>query len=120
MDFEVGVRSEGTVTVVDVAGEVDLYTAPRLEDALTRGATGAPPLVVVNLARTTYMDSTGLRVLTAALKRVRERDGELALVSTEAKIAKLFTITGLDQVFSLSATESEALARVRSRAPRQS
>jgi len=113
MELQIGARTEGTVTVIDVAGEVDLYTAPRLEEALARGAAGAPPLVVVNLSKTTYMDSTALRVLTAALKRVRERDGALALVSTQPKIAKLFSITGLDQVFPICATEPEAIEKAR-------
>jgi len=119
MELQIGARREGTVTVIDVAGEVDLYTAPRLEEALTSGSTGAPPLVVVNLSKATYMDSTALRVLTAALKRVRERDGALTLVSTHPKIAKLFTITGLDQVFSIYADEPEAIEKARAHESRQ-
>lgn len=115
MELQVGVRSNGGVAVVDVAGEVDLYTAPRLEEALTRAAAAAPPLVVVNLIHTTYLDSTALRVLTTALKRVRERDGEIALVSTQPKIAKLFSITGLDQLFPMCAAEGEAFDKVRAR-----
>ncbi len=118
MELQVEVRSHGGVSVVDVAGEVDLYTAPRLEEALTRAAAADPPLIVVNLARTTYLDSTALRVLTAARRRAQERSGDIALVTTQPKIAKLFTITGLDQLFPLCATEGEALERVRAGAPR--
>jgi anti-sigma B factor antagonist len=116
MELQVGVRTNEGVAVVDVAGEVDLYTAPRLEEALIRAAASAPPLVVVNLMQTTYLDSTALRVLTTALKRARERDGEIALVSTQPKIAKLFSITGLDQLFSICAGEGEAFDKVRARA----
>jgi anti-sigma B factor antagonist len=119
MELQVGARTEGPVTIIDVTGEVDLYTAPRLEEALARGSAGTPPLIVVNLSKTTYMDSTALRVLTAALKRVREREGALTLVSTQPKIAKLFTITGLDQVFPICATEPEAIERARAYGSRQ-
>ncbi|SRR5579884_50408 len=119
MELDVAVRTDRDVSVVSVAGEVDLYTAPRLEEALSRAASGTPPLVVVNLAQTTYLDSTALRVLTTALRQVRERDGEIAVISTQPKITKLFSITGLDQLFPLCATEDEALARVRGRAPHQ-
>ncbi len=119
MELQVEVRTNGGVSVVDVAGEVDLYTVPRLEEALARAAAGTPPLVVVDLTRTTYLDSTALRVLTAALKRAREREGEFALVSTQPKIAKLFSITGLDQLFPLCATEDEAIQKVRTRSPRR-
>jgi len=112
MELHVEVRTQKGVSIVDVAGEVDLYTAPRLEEALTRAAAGTPPLIVINLTQTTYLDSTALRVLTAALKRTRERNGEFVLVSTQPKIAKLFSITGLDQLFAFCATEDEALRKV--------
>ena len=112
MELDVAVRISGNVTVVDVAGEVDLYTAPRLEEALAKATGRTPPLIVVNLGRTTYLDSTALRVLTSVFKRVRERDGEMAIAEVQPKIAKLFTLTGLDQVLSLCPTEREALAKV--------
>jgi anti-sigma B factor antagonist len=119
MEFDVDVRTDRDVVIVDVVGEVDLYTAPRLEEALTGASAGAPPLVVVHLARATYLDSTALRVLTTSLRRIRERGGEIALVSTQPKVAKLFAITGLDQLFPLCATEAEALETVRAHSPRR-
>ncbi len=119
MELQVGTRTQDAVTVVDVAGEVDLYTAPRLEEALARVSPTVPPLIVVNLTRTTYLDSTALRVLTAALKRVREQKGEIALVITQPKIVKLFAITGLDQVFPICGTEGEAFGRVRAQSSRR-
>jgi len=120
MELQLAVRTDGAVAVVTITGEVDLYTAPRLEEALVRACAETPPRVVVNLAGVVYMDSTALRVLTAALKRVRERGGELAIVVTQPKIAKLFTITGLDQLFPICPTEAEALAHAGSHAPSQS
>lgn len=115
MDLDVAVRTDGNVTVVDVSGEVDLYTAPRLEEALAKASGRTPPLIVVNLGRTTYLDSTALRVLTAVFKRVRERQGEMAIAEVQPKIAKLFTLTGLDQVMPLCPTEREALDKVQQR-----
>jgi anti-sigma B factor antagonist len=112
MELDVAVRTDGNVTVVDVSGEVDLYTAPRLEEALAKASGRTPPLIVVNLGRTTYLDSTALRVLTAIFKRVRERQGEMAIAEVQPKIAKLFTLTGLDQVLPLCPTEREALDKV--------
>ncbi|HEV2357534.1 MAG TPA: STAS domain-containing protein [bacterium] len=112
MELDVAVRTADGVTVVDVAGEVDLYTAPRLEEALAKASGRTPPLIVVNLGRTTYLDSTALRVLTAMFKRVRERQGEMAIAEVQPKIAKLFTLTGLDQVLPICSTEREALEKV--------
>ena len=82
------------------------------EEALAKASGRTPPLIVVNLGRTTYLDSTALRVLTSVFKRVREREGEMAIAEVQPKIAKLFTLTGLDQVLPLCSTEREALAKV--------
>jgi len=117
MDLQVNVRTEGPVTILGVGGEVDLYTAPRLEEALSRATSGPRPLVVVDLTGTTYLDSTALRVLTSHLKRAREQHGEIVLVSTDPRLSKIFAITGLHQVFAISATEEEALARLRAHPP---
>ena len=117
MELDVATRNSGNVTIIDVAGEVDLYTAPRLEEALAKASGRTPPLIVVNLGKTTYLDSTALRVLTAVFKRVRERHGEMAIAEVQPKIAKLFTLTGLDQVMPLCPTEREALDKVHQPAP---
>jgi anti-sigma B factor antagonist len=112
MELQVDVRTEGPVTILGVAGEVDLYTAPRLEEALSRAASGPRPRVVVNLVGATYLDSTALRVLTTYLRRIRQQEGEIALVSTHPRIAKIFSITGLHQLFPIFKTEGEALEKV--------
>lgn len=96
--------------VIAVAGEIDLYTAPDLKQTLTQviedGATG----VVMDLSATTFLDSTGLGVLIGGLKRLRSRDGALAIVNVDESIARTFEITGLDQIFTIRSSRDEALA----------
>lgn len=96
--------------IIAVAGEIDLYTAPDLKQLLTQviedGATG----VVMDLSETTFLDSTGLGVLIGGLKRLRSRDGALAVVNVDDSISRTFEITGLDQIFTIRASRDEALA----------
>jgi anti-sigma B factor antagonist len=58
---------------------------------------------VVDLTDTTFLDSTALGVLIGAVKRLRSRDGRLTIVNVDDNIAKTFEITGLDQIFPISA-----------------
>ena len=58
----------------------------------------------------TLRDSTGLSVLVKALKRVREADGRLDVVVTADRVAKVFRLTGLDQLIPLHPSVAEALA----------
>jgi anti-sigma B factor antagonist len=103
-----------TTHIVDVAGEVDLYSAPELKmhvlDAIDSGKTR----IVVDLTRTTFIDSTTLGVLVGARKRLRAYDGALAVVCPDPDKLGLFEMTGLDRVFSIHTDRPAALAAVRS------
>ena len=95
-----------SASIVDVEGEVDVLTSPRLK-VCPRGARrlGGSPLVVVNLDGVQYMDSTGLGVLVSALKRIREKNGNIVLTGLNPHLSKIFEITGLRKVFKVYPTE---------------
>lgn len=97
-----------TTCVLDIAGEVDVYTSPQLKHDLMQMAERGVKYVVVNLAKVEYLDSTGLGVLIAGLKRMREAGGNLALVGPGMRIQRIFEITGLDKIFDIYTTEEEA------------
>jgi anti-sigma B factor antagonist len=95
--------------VVAVRGEIDLFTAPELKSALSEAIESGHTRIVVDLTDTTFLDSTALGVLIGAVKRLRSRDGRLTIVNVDDNIAKTFEITGLDQIFPISATRDEAV-----------
>jgi anti-sigma B factor antagonist len=95
--------------VVAVAGEIDLFTAPELKSSLAEAIESGHTRIVVDLAETTFLDSTALGVLIGAVKRLRSRDGVLTIVNTDPNIAKTFEITGLDQIFAIRPTRDEAV-----------
>ena len=109
VDLQIEVRSEGAWRVLDVNGEVDLYTSPQLRDAIDREVGEGTSRVLVDLTGVTFMDSIGLGVLVGSLKRSRERGGELALVCTEGSVLKVLTITGLDRVFPIHSSVADAV-----------
>ena len=99
MELSLTTRTIAEHTVLEVGGEVDVYTAPRLRERLVELFDGGARNVVVDLGRVDFLDSTGLGVLVGALKRVREHDGSLTLVCTRPNLLRLLAITGLDKVF---------------------
>ena len=110
MELGIDVRTVDSHAVVDVKGEIDVYTAPKLREKLIELVSDGSYDVVVNLEGVDFLDSTGLGVLVGALKRVRTHDGELALVCAEPRILKVFEITGLTKVFPMFASVDEAVA----------
>ena len=114
MEVQLNRRNENGVEVLDVSGELDIYTSPKLRTAIQDVLAGGRSRVVVNLLHTTYLDSTALSVLTSALKQARDAGGTVALVYNQPQIEKIFTITGLHEVFPVFRTEPEAVIAARS------
>jgi anti-sigma B factor antagonist len=105
---------DATTQVISVAGEVDLYSAPELKEHILTAIDGGKTSIVVDLSRATFIDSTTLGVLVGARKRLRERDGSVAVVCADDDKLGLFEMTGLDRVFSIHEDRAAALAAVRS------
>ena len=99
MELSLATRTVAGHTVLEVGGEVDVYTAPRLRERLVELVDGGARKVVVDLGRVDFLDSTGLGVLVGALKRLRAADGSFGLVCAKEPLLKIFRITALDQVF---------------------
>lgn len=109
-DFRVDERSEGMTTIVSVAGEVDVHTAPALatalEEAIARGSA-----LVVDCSAVPFMDSTGLSVFVAVRNQTEAVGASLAVVVTEPAVRKVFAITGLDSVIGVHESLATALAQ---------
>jgi anti-sigma B factor antagonist len=97
-------------TVVEVSGEIDVYTAPRLRETLVSLVDGGNYHLIIDMEGVQFLDSTGLGVLVGGLKRVRAHDGGIDLVCTQGRIIRIFRITGLHKVFSIFDTVKDALA----------
>ena len=98
MDLKLGHYAQDGIEVIDVQGEIDMYTAPRLRELLIDLISKGNYQLVVNLDKVGFLDSTGLGVLVGGLKRVRVHDGSLDLVCTQQRILRIFRITGLTEV----------------------
>jgi anti-sigma B factor antagonist len=83
------------VQIVEVAGELDIASAPELAHAL---GTLEPCNVTVDLARVTFVDSSGLRCLLEAHQRMRGDGSTLSVRGTSPIVRRTFEVTGLDQV----------------------
>jgi anti-sigma B factor antagonist len=110
VELSLNVRTVGEQSVLDVVGEVDVYSAPELRERLTGLLNATTPSLVVNLADVSFLDSTGIGTLVAGLNRAVQFGGTLTLVCDHERILKLFRITGLDTVFSIRPSVDEAIA----------
>jgi anti-sigma B factor antagonist len=115
VDLKLGHYSKDGIEVVDVEGEIDIYTAPRLRELLIDLAGKNSYQLVINLDKVGFLDSTGLGVLVGSLNRVRAHDGLLDLVCAQERILKIFKITGLTKVFGIYQAVDQAIAAKKAR-----
>jgi anti-sigma B factor antagonist len=102
--FRIEERVDQGVPIIAVAGEIDVATAPQLRESLHGVIAQGQATVVLDLLEVSFLDSTALGVLVGALKRCRELGGELHVVVADARIMKIFEITGLTKVFPISSS----------------
>jgi anti-sigma B factor antagonist len=111
MELSLSTRTVGDYSVLQVGGEVDVYTAPRLRERLVELVERGNRQIIVDLGSVDFLDSTGLGVLVGAHKRLKQAGGSLVLVCSREPLLKIFRITALDQVFPLFDSVEAATAR---------
>ncbi len=107
MDFKT--RTVNSITILDLNGRFDSYTAPAISNWVDETAT-AGAKILINLAEVSFIDSSALAVLIKGLKRSRQQQGDLVLCSLQSPVRVIFELTRLDKAFNIYATENEALA----------
>jgi anti-sigma B factor antagonist len=102
VELRVTRRSQGDHIVLALAGEIDLYTAPRLQTELTAAVAAAKSAqIVVDMSAVEFCDSTGMNVLLAAHRLASEKGGDLTLAAPRPPVRKILEVTGLQSVFTI-------------------
>jgi anti-sigma B factor antagonist len=106
--------------VVEVIGDVDVYTAAELRAAITRAqAKARASSLAIVLAELTFMDSSGLGVLVGAHKRAAMAGGRIALVGTPEPFLRVLRVTGLSGLMPSFGDTAAAFAWLSSQRPKR-
>lgn len=106
------VESEERDGLVHVAlrGELDLSTVSKVQEELDRVDAAGPPVVVLDLSKLSFLDSTGLRCVITAAERARDAGRRFVVVRGPDPVQRVFSITRLEDrlemVDDVSAVES--------------
>jgi anti-sigma B factor antagonist len=96
--------------VIPLEGEIDLHVSPRIVATLTAAVKEKPRKLVVDLAKVTYIDSSGLAALIEAMQSVEKYGGKFALASLQEAVKPIFEIARLDQIFRIFPDVESAIA----------
>lgn len=107
MNLDIQTKEKEEEIVAKVSGEVDVYTATKLKDTLTPLAEQEDKNLTVDLSGVDYIDSTGLGIFIGALKASEKSGTSLKLTGLNARVKRLFEITGLHEVIDIESTKRE-------------
>jgi anti-sigma B factor antagonist len=104
VELDLKLEPSGADMVMWAVGALDLYTAPKLRASMLEVLVGRsdPFRVTLDMGGVDFVDSSGLGVLVAVLKRLRFLGGDLVLRAPSLSLSRLLEITGLDRVFTVN------------------
>lgn len=110
MKISVTTRQVGAAVIIDIKGDVDLYTSPEVRKVILEWIKeGKVEKVIVNLSGVPYIDSSGVGSLVEALQWANRQGRAFSLFGLTPRARAVFELARLDKVFRIFATEEEAL-----------
>lgn len=113
MNLTTQVRRDNGFAVVELKGEVDVFTSPLLREKLLELLDAGGPGIVIDLNGLDFCDTNGLDVLIGAVRRMNDIGGSLGIVCSQEKILKLLRSTGLTKVLAVYPSVKAATAEMR-------
>ena len=104
---------DSRIWLVTLGGGIDVGQHDTVERALSDQLTLGHKRLILDLSNVDYISSDGLKVLVGAWQRTREKKGNLVLVGLKPRILETLQIVGLDLVFPIAETQTQAIAQLR-------
>jgi anti-sigma B factor antagonist len=98
------------VTVLHVSGRLDTSAVPGLDQAIKDALAGGARRLLIDLRDVVYISSGGLRILLSSAKKLAGGEGRFGLYGLQTEVYKIFKLAGFTSIFSLFASEEDALA----------
>lgn len=112
MNLDVKTEAVDDIRVLKIRGEVDLYSSPQVRKAIMTLTQQKSPIILIDLARVSYMDSSGIATLVEGLQQASKYKGKFAVVNLRSAVREVFELSRLDKVFDIFENQDEALAKL--------
>ena len=97
------------VLILGLSGKLDATTAKTFEDKILAEIEAGDRRLMIDLSRLDYVSSAGLRVFLVAAKRLRSRDGKIALCSLQDHVQQVFDLSGFSSILSISGSREDGI-----------
>ena len=107
--MEIKIRDREGAKIIALSGDVDMYTSPDVRKQLLRLVDQRVPVIMVDLANVTYIDSSGIATFVEGLKGMMSYSGRLKFFDIPMRVKEIFNFSKLDKVFDMYGSMEDAL-----------
>lgn len=107
--MNIEVKDVNDVSVIKCSDTLDFYTAPEFKKTINRLISLKKNIIILNLEKTSYIDSTGIGVLFSSMTDLKKNGGNFIISNMPKSIQKIFSITQVYTLFDIYETEEDAL-----------
>lgn len=108
--MEVIHRDVDSYPVLDIEGEVDLYNAREIKEAIDQKVKAQQYEIIVNLEKVPFMDSSGIGTLVTGMYKLKKYHGNLKVTGVSGSVAKVFKLTGMESHLEVHPSVEDAVA----------
>ena len=113
MDMQIDITAQQQAQIVTVSGEVDLYSSPKMREAIFKALKQHhPSAIIIDLTDVTYTDSSGIATLVEGLQFARSKQAQFILVGLSPAVLEVFQLVRLQTVFKIFPTVETALTQI--------
>ena len=107
--MEIKITNREGARIIELSGDIDMYTSPELRTQLLSLIAQKTPIIMVDLASVTYIDSSGIATFVEGLKGMMPYSGRLKFFGIPARVKEIFNFSKLDKVFDMYGTVEDAV-----------
>jgi anti-sigma B factor antagonist len=108
--MELNNREQDGIVLLEINGEIDLYNAPEIKEFINHCIEEKKFRIIINLARVSYIDSSGIGALISSTSGLKKHNGGLKILHVSGSVRKVFELTKLMSFFEIYESEAEAMA----------
>ncbi len=103
--FATGIRQIGDFLVLSVTGELDMATAPELEEAVERAQGGSA--IIIDLRDLTFIDSSGIRTLLHVYAAGQNGHSTVSFICGQSTVQRTLQIAGVEELLAWTKPPAE-------------
>lgn len=105
-------QKKDNMRIISVEGDVDMYSSPKLRDKIAQLTQEQMPVILINLKKVRYMDSSGLATFVEGMQNTKKYKGKFILCGLQTLVYDVFKLTKLENYFDIYEDEETAFLKI--------